>query len=224
MRETGAESDTQVKEKWNSANLRAFLKRRRAGFHKADVGSVSVSAAESCCETNSLPDEMLPQVYRELRRLAAQCMRRDRPGHTLQPTALVHEAYLRLTRCGLPPFQDKVHFVNIVVRLMRQILVEHGRRRSTARRGSGSSPLPLLDSAVGAEDASRETIALHEGLDVLAREDERKSLIVEYRYFGGFTTAEIASLTGLCTRTVERELKSAYEWLFHWVTCEGRHA
>ena len=165
---------------------------------------------------------MLPRVYQELRRLAAQCLRRDRQGHTLQPTALVHEAYLRLVRSGAPQYESNAHFVNIVVRLMRQILVEYGRRRNAVRRGSGRAPLPLLDSALRCGDASRETVALNDALQALAELDQRKSKLVEYRYFGGFTTEEIAELTNLSTRTVEREMKLAYSWLFRWVTDEGQ--
>jgi RNA polymerase sigma factor (TIGR02999 family) len=176
-------------------------------------------------ETNhasELADEMLPRVYQELRRLAAQCLWHDRQGHTLQPTALVHEAYLRLSRGRVPQCESKAHFVNIVVRLMRQILVEYGRRRSAVRRGSGLPSLPLLDSVSGSGDASRETVAVNDALQALAEVDPRKSQIVEYRYFGGFTTEEIARLTSLSPRTVEREMKLAYTWLFRWIKGEGR--
>jgi RNA polymerase sigma factor (TIGR02999 family) len=178
-------------------------------------------------ETNSaslLADEMLPRVYGELRRMAAQCMRHDRPGHTLRPTALVHEAYLRLARGnGSLKCESTAHFVNIVVRLMRQILVEYGRRRCASRHGSGLPPLPLLDAVLQCRDASRQTLALNEALEALGEVDPRKCVIVEYRHFGGFTTEEIAGLTRLSARTVEREMKLAYAWLSRWVT-EGRPA
>jgi RNA polymerase sigma factor (TIGR02999 family) len=165
---------------------------------------------------------MLPRVYEELRRLAAQCLRRERPGHTLQPTGLVHEAYLRLARRSLPQCHSNLHFVNTVVRLMRRILVDYGRRRNALRRGSGLPPLPLLEALAGSADASHEIGTINDALQALAEVDQRKSLIVEYRYFGGFTTQEIAELTDLSTRTVERELKLAYSWLFRWVKGEGQ--
>lgn len=188
-------------------------------------GFIVVSAGHWERDSASLlADEMLPRVYHELRRMAAQCLRHDRQGHTLQPTALVHEAYLRLARNGAPQCESNAHFVNIVVRLMRQILVEYARRRNAVRRGSGLSPVPLLDSVLRCGDASRETVVLNDALQALAEVDERKSVMVEYRYFGGFTTEEIAGLTGLSTRTVEREMKLACTWLFRWVTDEGRPA
>jgi RNA polymerase sigma factor (TIGR02999 family) len=136
----------------------------------------------------------------------------------------VHEAWLRLARAGALRCESNAHFVNIVVRLMRQILVEYGRRRSAARHGSGLAPLPLLDSALSYGDVSSQTLALNDALEILAEVDKRKSLMVEYRYFGGLTTEEIARLTNLSTRTVEREIKLAYTWLLRWVSTQGRSA
>jgi RNA polymerase sigma factor (TIGR02999 family) len=105
---------------------------------------------------------------------------------------------------------------------MRQILVEYARRRNAAKRGSGISPLPLIEYTLPGVQASRETIFLDEALQALEKEDARKSRIIELRYFAGFTTEDIARLTGLSARTVEREMKAGYAWLYGWLTGEDR--
>lgn len=174
-------------------------------------------------EVSSAPgipvNEVLPRVYHDLRRIAAQCLNRDWRSQTLQPTALVHEAYMRLAG-GSIQCESETHFINIVVRLMRQILVEQARRRSAARRGSGIVPLPLEEVAAPADHAGPEILAIDEALHSLAAVEERKSRIVELRYFGGFTTEEISELLGISTRTVEREMKQACAWLHRWITGE----
>lgn len=164
-------------------------------------------------------NELLPRVYQDLRRIAAQCLNRDRRSQTLQPTDLVHEAYMRLAgnsiRC-----ESEAHFINIVVRLMRQILIEQARRRSAARRGAGLVPLPLAEAVAPAAHSGPEILAIDEALRSLAAVEERKSLIVKLRYFGGFTTEEIADLLGVSSRTVQREMKQACAWLHRWITGE----
>jgi RNA polymerase sigma factor (TIGR02999 family) len=173
------------------------------------------------CNVESLGDDVLPGIYDELRSVAARCLGRERRNHTLQPTALVHEVYLRLTGSGPLECENHSHLVNVVVRLMRQVLVEYARRRNALRRGSGVSPLPLLETAIAA-GASAETVLLDEALQALEAEDARRSRIIELRYFGGFTAIDIARLMGLSTRTVERETKHGYAWLYRWLTGEER--
>jgi len=154
-------------------------------------------------------EELVPLVYAELRRLAASCLRRDRPDHTLQPTALVHEAYLRLNRGAPPECENRAHFLAIAARAMRQILLEHARKRATAKR---SRP---QDTAVDRQiDMELETfLQVHQSLDRLAIRDERKARIIELRYFGGLTNDEVALYLETSVSTVERELHFAKLWL-----------
>jgi RNA polymerase sigma factor (TIGR02999 family) len=183
---------------------------------------VKFAAIPAAPET--LADEMLPQVYNELRRLAVHCLRRDRRGHTLQPTALVHEAYLRLVGTAPPRFESRTHFLNIAIRLMRQILVEYARRRSAARRGSGVPSLELMESVIPVTQPHREILALDEALSSLAAAQERSSRIIELRFFGGFTVEEIAGLLEISTRTVERDIKLGCAWLHRWMSGEATRA
>src|SRR5262245_10461258 len=166
----------------------------RSDLPQSDV-AVQFQPAQS--NTEWLDDELLPRVYDQLRRVAAQCLRQERSGHTLQPTALVHEVYLRLAGSTPLAYETPAHLIRIVGRLMRQILVEYARRRNAARRGSGVSPLSLIECALPSADSSQETIFLDQALQALEKEDARKSQIIELHYFGGFTTEDIAHLTRL---------------------------
>ena len=153
-------------------------------------------------------EELVPLVYAELRRLAASCLRRDRPGHTLQPTALVHEAYLRLNQGRAPECENRAHFMSIAAKAMREILLEHARKRAAAKRARPQ------DTAVTQKDMELEMFfQVHQSLDRLAIEDERTAQIVELRYFGGLSIEEVATFLETSVRTVKRDLHYAKLWL-----------
>jgi RNA polymerase sigma factor (TIGR02999 family) len=158
-------------------------------------------------------DTELPLVYDELRRIAAAHLRRERAGHTLQPTALVHEAYLRLLEQS-GQFHDETHFRATASRVMRQILVDHARRRGADKRGGGWLRVALCDDEVGgAADRDVEILALDEALEELGRLDERKSRVVEMRFFGGMTCSEAAVNLGVSPKTAEADWYMARAWL-----------
>lgn len=158
-------------------------------------------------------NDLTPIVYKELRQLAAAYLRKEQQGHTLQPTALVHEAYLRLVDQKNPSFQNRSHFFGVAARLMRQILVDHARRRNAAKRAAVSVP---LDSAVSFEkERSGDLLALDNGLNVLEKVDPRKCKAVELRYFVGLSMEEIAQTLDVSEVTVRRDLRMAEAWLQH---------
>lgn len=156
-------------------------------------------------------------VYAELRRRAGALMSGRRPGHTLQPTALVHEAYVRLLGDGRCPWEDRAHFFGAATRAMRSILVDHARASSAAKRGGGVRPAELRDTAAPPESAD-EVLAVNEALARLERVDAVKARIVEMRYFGGLEFSEIARALDLSERTVYRQWEGARAWLFRELT------
>jgi RNA polymerase sigma-70 factor (ECF subfamily) len=160
------------------------------------------------------PDELLPVVYNELRRLAASYLSRERPGHTLQPTALVHEAYLRLLDQRQIDWANRAQFVGLAAVMMRRILVNHARDRVAGKRGGGAEhvPLTLAGEGIGAPEVN--LLDLHEALNQLTELDPRKGRIVELKFFGGLTTEEIAQTMELSSATVERDWKFARAWLY----------
>jgi RNA polymerase sigma-70 factor, ECF subfamily len=156
-------------------------------------------------------DDLTPLVYRELRQLAASCLRRERRGHTLQTTALVHEAYLRLVHEKRPNLQTRAHFFGVAAHLMRQILVDHARRRHAGKRGAPHIPLEeALDVHPG---RTGDLMALDLGLNVLEKLDPRKSKAIELRYFGGLSMEEIAQSLHVSAVTIRRDLRMAEAWL-----------
>jgi RNA polymerase sigma factor (TIGR02999 family) len=156
--------------------------------------------------------ELVPQVYSELRALAASYLRGQRRDHTLQPTALVHEAFLRLVRADASAWQDRAHFFAVAATAMRQILTDHARRRQAAKRG-GAEQVRVTLSGVAAGDSPIDLIALNDILTKLAALDERQARIVELRFFGGLTEEEVASALGVSLRTVQKDWRSAKAWL-----------
>jgi RNA polymerase sigma factor (TIGR02999 family) len=158
-------------------------------------------------------DELMPLVYDELRRLAGRYMRRESPGHTLQTSALINEAYLRLVDQRSVKWQNRAHFFGVAAQLMRRILVDHARNRSRAKRGGGAQMVSLVDSAATSVEIA-EVLALDETLNELAEMDPRKSKIVEMKFFGGLTTEEVAVILDVTPRTVEREWRKAKAWLY----------
>lgn len=158
-------------------------------------------------------EELLPLVYQELRTIAERYMRRERRDHTLQSTALVHEAYLRLIGSDENEWQNRAHFVGVAARAMRQILVEHARARATARRG-GAWKRQALDDVVDLyESRACDLLVLDAAIAKLALIDETQSRVVEMRFFGGMSMDQIAESVGCPLRTLEREWNMARAWL-----------
>ncbi len=164
--------------------------------------------------------KLISLVQPELHRLAHHYMSRERTGHTLQTTALLDEAYLRLVDNTKRNWQNRAHFVAAVAQLMRRIMVDHARQRHSLKRGSGALKVTLDDAALVTETRSEELLALDEALERLAVQDQRKSQIVELRYFGGLTTEEMAVFLKLSHRTVEREWNMAKAWLYRALSGE----
>jgi RNA polymerase sigma factor (TIGR02999 family) len=158
-------------------------------------------------------NQLFPIVYEELHALAAAQLRRERPGHTLQPTALVHEVYVKLTQGGSGEAKSRGHFVALAARAMRQILVDHHRKRAAAKRGGAAVRITLDPAAQGAEAGTLDAIALEEALEKLAAFDQRKCTVVELRLFGGLGVEEAAGVLGVSTRTVEADWHMARAWL-----------
>lgn len=168
-------------------------------------------------------DEMLPVVYDELHRLATQCLSREATGHTLQPTALVNEAYLRLVDQRRVDWRNRAQFLGLAATMMRRILVNHARDRAALKRGRDVQQisLSLLESPSGRPNV--DLIALEGALDRLAAMDERKSRVVELKFFGGLTTEEIAEVLQISGATVEREWAFARAWLYDAIEGMGEH-
>jgi RNA polymerase sigma factor (TIGR02999 family) len=161
-------------------------------------------------------DSLLPLVYDELRRIAARQMSRERADHTLQATALVHEAWMQLAGSAKIECQDRVHFVAIAARLMRQVLVHHARAHNAAKRGAGAVRLELNEALDNpAAPAGYDLLGLDHALDKLATNDDRKARIIEMAYFGGLTNEEMAAVLGISVSTVRRDLQIAHAFL-HW--------
>jgi RNA polymerase sigma-70 factor (ECF subfamily) len=159
-------------------------------------------------------EKLIPLVQPELHRLAHHYMSRERAGHTLQTTAILNEAYLRLVDNRKPLWQGRTHFVAAAAQLMRRIMVDHARERHSLKRGGGMLKVTLDEAALVTETRSEELLALDEALERLAGQDPRKSQIVELRYFGGLTVEETAEFLKLSQRTVEREWNMAKAWLY----------
>ena len=154
----------------------------------------------------------MPIVQQELRRVAAAYLRRERSDHTLQPTALINEAYIRLMDQSSPTFENRAHFYGIAAQIMRQILVDFARKRLSAKRGSGNRE--ALDPAIAdSYRQSEEVIAVHQALDRLAAFDAHKARTMELRHFGGLALEEIAEATGRSLSSVKRDLQLAGAWL-----------
>jgi RNA polymerase sigma-70 factor (ECF subfamily) len=159
-------------------------------------------------------EQLLPLVYEELRRLARHYMRREHPGHTLQTTALVNEAYVKLVDQKHVRWQNRAHFFAISAQLMRRILVDHARSHQYAKRGGGAQKVSLDTVAVVGNEKAAELVALDDALKSLAVIDERKSRIVEMRFFGGLNVEETAEALNTSSRTVMREWSVAKAWLY----------
>lgn len=157
---------------------------------------------------------LLPLVYDELRQIAARHVRQERSDLTLQPTAVVHEAFLKLVDLPRLQWQDRAHFLAVASRLMRQVLIDHARARLTAKRGGGDTVLAIEDGAGAIEPRRVDLLALDDALARLATLDAQQERLVELRYFGGLTIAETAEVLGCSPATVKRDWDTARTWLF----------
>lgn len=163
-------------------------------------------------------EELMPLVYDELKRLARRKMADERSAHTLQATALVGEAYVRLVEINRVRWQNRAHFLSMAARLMRRILVDAARARKYQKRGGGAQQRVTLDEALLLDDPGRDLIALDDALGALAAVDERKSKVVEMRFFGGLSVDETAEALGVSNDTVMRDWKLAKAWLAKEIT------
>lgn len=168
-------------------------------------------------------DKLTPLIYEELRRLAHHYMSRERPGHTLQTTALVNEAYVRLINRKDVHWQNRAHFFAIAAQLMRTILVDHARRHGYAKRGGGARKISLDEAAIVSQDRSQEVVELDEALTRLAGFDPLQGRIVELRFFGGLTIKQTAEVLGLSSATIKREWNTARAWLFRELEQRDAH-
>jgi len=167
-------------------------------------------------------DRLMPLVYDELRRLASRYLARERPDHTLQATALVHEAYLRLIDQTRVSWQNRAHFIAVAASMMRRILVDHARLHTTEKRGGRRQKLSLDEAISFSKGKDLDIVALDDALGDLARLDPEQSRIVELRFFGGLTLEETAEVTGVSLSTVRREWEMAKAWLYDQLSNDER--
>ena len=160
-------------------------------------------------------ESLIPLIYAELRKLARSYLRRERPDHTLESAALVHEAYLRITGRSSPDWQNRTHFFGVAAQLMREILVENARRRAAGKRGAGVGNLILEEGLSIAQHKNVDVLLLDDALRSLAQLDERQARIVELRFFAGLSIEETAEALGISAATVSREWTTARVWLRH---------
>lgn len=184
-----------------------------------DPGEVTRLLVELRAGNRAAEDRLIPLVYKELRRIASARLRQEAAHHSLQPTALVHEAYLRLTQLREIDWQSRSHFFAVSATVMRRILVDHARANQARKRGDGMGTITLNDALFPAPEREPEILALDEALDKLARLDERQSKIVELRFFAGMSEEETGHVLGISSRTVKRDWRAAKAWLFAELNC-----
>ena len=165
-------------------------------------------------------DGLLPLIYDQLRAQARRALQRERPDHTLTPTALVHEAYLKLVRLERVEWRDRAHFFGACATEMRRILVSYARNRKADKRGAGAAHVPIENAAVAAHDRPAEIVALDEALERLAALDPRQARIVECRFFAGMSVEETAEVLGISSATVKRDWTAARAWLNRELSAE----
>lgn len=157
-------------------------------------------------------NQLMPVVYQEMHKLAAAYLRRERTGHTLQPTALIHEVYVRLVQQDTPEWKDRAHFFGVAAQVMRQVLVDFARKYRSAKRGSGQT-ISIQEIAAAPLEQCDVLLQVHEAMERLRETDSRKCQVLELRYFGGMTREEIAEALGVSLGTVKRDLMLAEAWL-----------
>jgi len=176
-------------------------------------GEVTRLLAELSRGNRSAESELIPLVYDELRRIAARFMKQERPDHTLQATAVVHEAYLKLVKQQNVSWQSKAHFLAVAASVMRRVLLDYARSHGREKRGGAHADLPLDEALVFCRQRSDELIELDQALSRLAEVDQRQNQVVELRYYGGLTVEETAAVLGVSPKTVKREWSVARAWL-----------
>lgn len=176
-------------------------------------GEISVILKDWSGGNRASADALLSIVYGELRKIAAQYLRKENSGHTLQPTALVHEAYMKLIDISDINWQDRAHFFAVAANVMRNILVDHARAKLADKRGGGAQRIALEDAISLSSEENVDVLAVDEALKELAELDEQQSRIVELRFFGGLTIEETAHVAGISPATVKREWAMAKAWL-----------
>jgi RNA polymerase sigma factor (TIGR02999 family) len=174
-------------------------------------------------EQGETPEVLVTLLYQELRRLAAGCLRRERPNHTLQPTALVNEAWLRMAAQSQPGWNGKVQFLAVASHLMREILIDYARTRNRVKRGGGLTPICVEDAGELAAVREVDLVALDDALNVLEQVDTQQRQIVELRYFGGLNIEETAQLLGVSPATVKRDWRMARAWLHRELSSSMAH-
>ena len=199
-----------LKMRYNSETIEVKAWNRMENATREEVTILLGQLAEG---NDAAASKLIPIVYDELRRLAGGYMRRERIDHTLQPTALVHEAYLKLIEQRAVDWQGRAHFFGIAAQVMRRILIDHARGHIRDKRGGGAIPVPLDDALLFSPERSSELIKLDESLERLAKLDPRQSRIVELRFFGGLTVEETADMLGISAKTVKRDWSMARAWL-----------
>jgi len=182
--------------------------------HESNPPNITQLLAEWQHGDQSALDELYPLVYDELHRLARRYMSRERKGHTLQTTALINEAYVRLVGQKNVHWANRSHFFAISAQIMRRILIDHARRHAYAKRGGGAQQVSLEEAAVITPDQSGELLRLDEALKSLAEMDPRRSQVVELRYFGGINNEEIVGVLNVAENTVTRDWNMARAWLY----------
>src|ERR1700678_3339164 len=178
----------------------------------ADGGDVTLLLRAMKNGDEHAAEQLLPLVYKELHRLAKAYMRRERSDHTLQPTALINEAYLRLARENID-WQSRQHFIGVAANVMRRLLVDHARAHNAQMRAGGLQRVELEEGFMVSDEQSKEVLALHEALTVLEEADPRQAKVVELKYFGGFSVEEIGDILEMSPRSVKRHWALARIWL-----------
>ncbi|HEU4389319.1 MAG TPA: sigma-70 family RNA polymerase sigma factor [Blastocatellia bacterium] len=182
-----------------------------------EQGSVTELLLSSSAGDREALNKLLPLVYDEVRRLANSYLRREQAGHTLQPTALVHEAYLRLIDQNVP-WQNRAHFMGVAAQMMRRVLIDHARSRLASKRGGGAVKVALDDAIDLSDERAGELLALDEALTELAEFDPDRARVVELRYFAGLSIEETAKVLGVGTATVIRQWRMTRAWLYDRVS------
>jgi len=176
-------------------------------------GPITRLLHELAAGDKSALDRLVPLLYPELKKLARSYMRNESPGHTLQPTALVHQAYARLVEQDLPDFRSRAHFMGVAAHIMRQILIDHARVRNAGKRGGGAAKLSLEGVDLSSGDRPPMILAVDDALKQLTQTDPRKGQLIELRFFGGLTAEESAEVLGIPVAEVRRHLRVAQAWL-----------
>jgi RNA polymerase sigma factor (TIGR02999 family) len=201
---------------------RGKISQSEGPLHSApELGVTALLQAWSSGDANAL-ERIVVLVYPELRKIAGQCLSNERPGHTLQATALVNEAYLRLVDIHSMEWRDRAHFFAVGARIMRRILVDHARSKGYAKRGGGAMRVDFNEALVVSAEMDPAVVRMDDALTQLAGFDPRKARIVELRYFGGLNADEIASVLGVSPQTVNRDWSLAKAWLAREMISEGR--